>query len=176
MLRTQEQRQVLLDLELTSTARAHACVPVVSCSPPSSAAPSGDDTPATYWRLRFADARSVDELRSLVAQARAEVRAIRRRPFAPLRYETADELAERIISDGEGVDALRVAIAMRCTPTFVRRARIARGRDPEHGRVVDLDALEPRALLDAGLSVRQAAAVLGLPRSTLHERARAAAV
>lgn len=176
MLRTQEQRQVLLDLELTSTARAQAIVPVVSCSPPSSTAPCGDDTPATYWRARFGDARDDDEARALVEQARAELRAIRRRAFAPMRYETADELAERVVVEGEGVDALHVAIALRCTPTFVRRARLAQGRDPEFGRVVDLDVLEPRALLDAGLSVRQAAAVLGVPRSTLHGRARAALV
>lgn len=165
---------MLLDLELTSTAHAHAFVPVVSCSPPSSTAPSGDDTPAAYWRERFADARSVDESRELVAQARAELRAIRRRPFAPMAYETADELAERVVSDGEGVDALRVSIALRCTPTFIRRARLSHGRDPDYGRVVKLDTLSPRTLLDAGLSVRTAAAVLGMPRSTLHGLARAA--
>jgi hypothetical protein len=76
--------------------------------------------------------------------------------------------------DGEGVAPLQVSIALRCTSTFVRRARIARGREPEHGRVVDVE-LEPRALLAAGLSYRQVAVVLGVPRSTLHERiARAA--
>jgi hypothetical protein len=174
-MRNREQRQVLLDLELTSTARAHACVPVVSCSPPSSAAPSGDDTPAAYWRGRFAAADSDDEAHELVEQARAELCSIRRRAFAPMRYETADELAERVIGEGEGVDALRVSIALRCTPTFVRRARLAQGRDPDYGHVVLLDVLSPRSLLDAGFSVRTAAAVLGMSRSTLHEHAARAA-
>lgn len=165
----------MLELELTSTARAHAFAPVVSGSSPSSRTPTGDDTPARYWLARFGTTSSERHGRELAALARAELASIRRRTFPPLAYETGDELAERVVSEGEGVDALHVSIGLRCTPTFVRRARLARGRDPEYGRVVELDALEPRSLLDAGLSVRQAAAVLGVPRSTLHEHAARAA-
>jgi hypothetical protein len=169
-----EQRQVLLELELTSTARAHAFAPVVTRSTPTSTAPSGDESPATYWRARFVAAHDEHEASELVKRARDELRAIRRRSFPATAYDTADELAERVVSDGESVDALSVAIALRCTPTFVRRARIIDGRDPEYGRVVDAE-LSARSLRDAGLSLRQVSAVLGVPRSTLHERlARAA--
>jgi hypothetical protein len=163
------ERQVLAELELTSTARAHAFAPVVTGSSPSSSTPSGDDSPAAYWRARFAAASSVDELDKLVQLARDELALIRRRAFPALAYATADELAERVVSEGEGVEPSVVALALRCTPTFVRRARVARGREPEHGRVVVV-ALEPRALVDAGMSLRQVAVVLGVPRSTLHER------
>ena len=165
---------MLSELELTSTARAHAFAPLVSGSGPSSTAPSGDDTPAAYWRERFDAAASDAEADELVRLARAELAHIRRRSFPALAYATADELAERVVHEGEGVDAPAVAFALRCTPTFVRRARLAQGREPELGRIVDV-VLEPRALVDAGMSLRQVSAVLGVPRSTLHERlARAA--
>jgi hypothetical protein len=170
-----DERQVLLELELTSTARAASLLPVVSGSTPSSAPPSGDDTPARYWAQRFGLAVSDSERQRLVREARAELRAIRRRVLPRVAYETADELALRVVDDGEGFDTQRVALALCCTPTFVRRARLAHGREPEYGRVVELDALEPRTLLDAGFSVRQAAAVLGVPRSTLHEHVARAA-
>jgi hypothetical protein len=174
MLCNGEQRQVLLELELTSTARAYAFAPLVSGSSPTSGVPNGEDTPAAYWRDRFGDARTEREAHELTELARVELRSIRRRAFPALSYDSADELVERVIRDGEGVAPLQVSIALRCTSTFVRRARIARGREPEHGRVVDVE-LEPRALLAAGLSYRQVAVVLGVPRSTLHERiARAA--
>lgn len=175
MLCTREQRQVLLELELTSTARAHAFVPVVSGSRPTSSSPNGDESPASYWYTRFAAATCARDARELCAQARDELAHIRRRAFPSIAYTTAAELAERVISEGEGHDPLAVAIALRCTPTFVRRARLAHGRDAERGRIVPDVELEPRALLDAGLSYRQVAAVLGVPRSTLHDRmARAA--
>lgn len=165
---------MLLELELTSTARAHAFAPVVTCSMPESSAPNGDDTPAAYWRERFAAAADERELAELVALAHAELRRIRRRAFPALAYDTADELAERVITEGEGVSVADVSIALRCTPTFVRRARIARGREVEFGRKVRVE-LEPAALHAAGLSIRQVSAVLGVPRSTVHERlARAA--
>lgn len=164
----------MLDLELTSTARAHAFAPVVTVSTPTSSAPSGDESPAAYWRARFARAADEREASELVKQAREELRRIRRRSFPAIAYDTADELGDLVVRDGEGVDALGVAIALRCTPTFVRRQRIVRGRDPEYGRVVDVE-LSARSLRDAGLSIRQVSAVLGVPRSTLHERlARAA--
>ena len=161
---------MLLELELTSTARAHAFAPVVTGSAPSSSAPNGDDTPAAYWRARFARAQTQRELDELVQLARAELRRIRRRTFPALAYDTADELAERVINEGEGVAAADVSIALRCTPTFVRRARISHGREPERGRIVHVSALEPGALRAAGLSIRQVSAVLGVPRSTVHEQ------
>jgi hypothetical protein len=174
MVRSREQRQVLAELELTSTARAHAFAPFVTSSSTTGTAPSGDDTPAAYWRARFDAATTDADVDELVRLARSELTHIRRRTFPALAWATADELAERVVDEGEGVDAPVVAMALRCTPTFVRRARLARGRDTELGRVVRV-ALEPRALVDAGMSLRQVSAVLGGPPSTLHERlARAA--
>lgn len=170
MLRSREQRQVLLDLALTSTSRARVFVPAVTTSPPSSAPPTGDDSPASYWRDRFNQASGVVEENTVLDQARAELRHIRRRPFPPLGYDNAGELAERVVGEGEGFEPLQVAIALRCTPTFVRRSRVAAGCDPECGHHVEVDVHDPRALVHAGLSIRQASAVLGVPRSTLAGR------
>lgn len=162
--------QVFVELELTSVTPARAFVPVVSGPPPGSRPPHGDESPATYWRERFAKASSEHEQRLAVDGARAELRRIRRRPFAVVEYDNADELAQRVIDEGEGFPIVDVAIALRCTPKFVRRARIAHECEPERGQRVALDELTPEALLEAGLSIRQVSAVVGVPRSTLAER------
>lgn len=161
---------MLLELELLSVTRARAFVPAVTTSPPSSAPPTGDESPAAYWRERFDGAGSEEEARELVALARLELQRIRRRAFAPIAYSDGADLAAQVVADGEGFEPLHVSIALRCTPTFVRRARICAGRDAERGRRVRLDRLDPRALVDAGFSLRQASAVSGVPRSTLAGR------
>lgn len=170
MLRSSEHRQVLANLELTSVARARAFVPVVSTSPPDSAPPTGDESPAAYWREQFDGATTADQANALLAAARSELEHIRRRAFPAVSWEDAVELAARVLRDGEGVEPASVAIALRCTRTFVRRARIVAGRHPDTGRRVRLDTLDPALLVGAGLSIRQAAVVTGVPRSTLHGR------
>lgn len=170
MLRSREQRQVLLELELLSVTRARAFVPVVTTSPPSSAPPTGDESPAAYWRRRLDEAGTEAEAQELVDLARQELQHLRRRAFAPIAFDDAADLSARVIEDGEGCDPLFVSIALRCTPTFVRRARVRAGRDAERGLKVRLADLDPRALVDAGLSIRQAAVVSGVPRSTLSDR------
>lgn len=49
------------------------------------------------------------------------------------RRDSAVDLTAEMVRDGEGLPPLHVAIALRCTPTFVRRARAASGRDTETG-------------------------------------------
>ena len=119
-------------------------------------------------------------LRRVLQRARDELDAIVRRPLADLRPETADDLREQVLERGEGFPVTDVATAMRCTPTFVRRARIAAGRDPEHGRPVTVNGNGSRLdhaldlVIVGGLSVRAAAAATGVPRSTLGNHARRA--
>ena len=170
MLRSREQRQVLADLELTSVARARAFVPVVTTSPPDSAPPTGDESPAAFWRDRFDQADTPDQAAALLEAARAELAHIRRRAFPDVSWEDASELAARVLRDGEGVDAGTVAIALRCTRTFVRKTRLVASRHPDTGRRVRLEVLDPALLVGAGLSIRQVAVVVGVPRSTLHGR------
>jgi len=131
--------------------------------------PAGEtDPPGDYWRARYDAAGSEDERVVIVEQARVELRAWLVRPEPPPEGETLDELIDRVIAIGEGWEAGDVALALRCTPTFVRRARVARDRSPTTGRVEG--SLEnARELLERGLSLRQVAMLTGIPKSTLHE-------
>ena len=141
---------------------------------PSRIGPTGEGTPLhDEWGARF-DAATDDDLPDLVVQARAELDAWLRRPLTPDTTETLDELFARIVSDGFGVSATECAIAMRCTPTMVRRARLAAGRSPDTGYPLpegDPDRMTwARALANAGLSLRQIEALTGIAKSTLNDR------
>lgn len=141
--------------------------------------PTGDSSPLhERWGATF-DASSDADLPALLAQARAELDAWLRRPFAPDTTETWEELAARIVADGWSVPASDCAIAMRCTTTMVRRARLAAGRTPDYGYPLpegDPDRVAwARALNDAGVSFRQVQAMTGVPKSTLHRLVRAPA-
>ena len=88
--------------------------------------------------------------------------------------ETLEELCARIVQDGWAIPTDECARAMRCTPTLVRRARLAAERHPETGYSLpprQQDPMEWALKLDAvGLSVRQIATLTGLPKSTIHDR------
>lgn len=135
--------------------------------------PPGDARPmADRWASRFA-AASPSALAGLVEEAEREFDAWIRKPLAPDTTETWEELAGRIVSDGWGITASECAMAMRCTPTMVRRARLAELRHPEtgYGLPVEADSMAwARALDDAGLTLRQIEAVTGVAKSTLHDR------
>lgn len=162
-------RQVLAELELTSVIPARAVVAAVTTNPPESAPPSGEASPADHWRVRFERASDAAELAELIARARDELCHLRRRALPVGPWSTLDDLAERVL-EGEGLPPGTLAYELRCTPRMVRRLRLAAGREGERGRRVELEALEPRALIGAGMSYRAVAAVLAVPRSTLHDR------
>lgn len=169
-------RQVLAELELTSITPARAFVPLVTSSHPDSAPPTGGRSPADHWRDRFLAATDERELARLITQAENELRHLRRRTFPAGTWKDRDDLIDRVLG-AEGVPPESIALALRCTPTMVRRLRLVHGLEPEHGRRVELTALDADQLRRAGLSLRAAAAVLGVPRSTLSDRlSRTAAV
>jgi hypothetical protein len=115
----------------------------------------------------------VQAITRVLRRASAELRAIKRRPLAQLRSDTAVDLAALVVDRGEGFTAREVANALRTTATFVRRARIAAGRESERGRIVHVNGIDAGvALVRNGMSVRAAAAVVGVAKSTLHDRAR----
>jgi hypothetical protein len=165
-------RYVLLQLALTSTAPARGLVPVVSVGSPESAIPTGERSPAERWcetyNMAVSDAAQAGALRG----ASEELAHLRRRKFRVGESANGDDLRERILGDGEGAETQVVALALRCTPTLVRRTRLAAGRDADYGRIVALDEVTPSALLEAGLSLRAVALVTGLARSTLYDHHR----
>jgi hypothetical protein len=165
----QRMRQVLVELALASVVPARALASVVTGSAPESRAPRGEHSPADRWRERF-NAAHEHERAGVLHDAERELSHLRRRRFAVGTAHDGDELRERILRDGTGMVPRDVAFALRCTPTLVRRTRLAGGRDPEHGRPVELERFDAAALLAAGLSFRAVELVLGVSRSTLHDR------
>jgi DNA-binding IclR family transcriptional regulator len=148
---------------------AHSRSAAGQVMPPGESAPMHD-----RWALVFDRHHEPERLRDLLAEARAELDGWLRRPLAPDTTETLEELCARIVTDGWGVTADDCSRAMRCTPTLVRRARLAATRHPESGYHLPVRTVDPwrwaHQLDSAGLSVRQIAALTGVPKSTLHER------
>lgn len=135
--------------------------------------PTGEATPTWESLARALDAaETVEEVVRVGQRVRAEVVAATRRTMVRSTTESATELAERIVGDGAGWPADDVATAMRCNVSFVTRARLAAGRDPETGLLPrDADPYELASELRAqGRSYRTIAALTGIPRSTLHDR------
>jgi hypothetical protein len=62
---------------------------------------------------------------------------------------------------------------LRRTPRFVRRARLSAERAAESGRALSVEHVNGTPeYVRAGCSLRAASAISGVPRSTLHDRAR----
>lgn len=137
--------------------------------------PQGEgDPPLDYWLGQLARAATLEDFLFVAERMRAELEAWRRRPDPPPPGETMADLKRRVLGEGEGWTPQEVALAMRVTPTFVRNVRTEAERDPQYGRP-DGSLAHGLALLISGCSLRQAAQITGIPKSTLHDAWRAAA-
>ena len=123
--------------------------------------------PGELFYLMWRKAGSEAERALIIERAEQAHAAWVKRPEPPPEGETLDELEARVLSH-EGWEAKDVAMALRCTPTFVRRVRLRHDRSMDTGKVEG--SLEhARELLDRGYSLRQVAMLTGIPKSTLHE-------
>jgi anaerobic selenocysteine-containing dehydrogenase len=139
------------------------------------ALPQGEsDPPLLYWLDKLARSETLEDFAATARQMRDELDAWRRRPDPPPAGETLDELKQRVLSEGKGWTPHEVALAMRVTPTFVRNVRAEAERDPQTGRPDDRLAKGLKLLAD-GYSLRQVESITGVPKSTLHDAAKAAA-
>lgn len=172
----EEARPVLLRLAMVSHAPALRLGAVRgSNGAHESSRPPGELIPdAEYFHNRLQRSETVSDARETLSEARACLAGVLRRAMAHVPGESAVELAARITEDGAGWTAEDVAQAMRVTPTFVRRARLLAGRDPENGLTPpDADPMVLAVeLFAAGRSLRTIARLTGIPRSTLHDRLR----
>jgi hypothetical protein len=174
-----EARALLVAYAMTSTVRGRLVLPAVSHARPTSAPPTGGEHPAEAWaleleRLEGRNGSVSAELERFVRDLRAELEQVRRRPLAGVRGETLEDLETAVVDRGEGWDARAVAVALRTSERLVARIRVANGLD-ERGRPKRINGTaDGLALLHAGLSLRAAAAISGVPRSTLWDRARRA--
>ena len=166
-------RNVLLRLALTSETRARAVLSATSHAQPTSAPPTGVARPlAEVLALELeAAGDDVEGMGRVAERAREALEVILRRPLAEVRGETLEDLEAAVVDRGEGWDARSVAISLRTSERLVRRIRLARGLD-EYGRRLELNGNGSRVeqgaeLVAAGFSIRGAALVAGVPKSTL---------
>jgi DNA-binding IclR family transcriptional regulator len=139
--------------------------------------PPGERRPMhEVWGERIDAAPSAGARAVVVEQAHGALMAYIRRQFVVTTAESYDELAERIVTDGWGLDADECARAMRCTPTLIKRARLDARRHPDTGYALPDETPDrmawARALRADGLSLRDVQTLTGLPKSTLHDRLR----
>lgn len=133
------------------------------------ALPAGEpDPPLTHWLDLWFSAPSPSERQLIVDGARAELAAWKRRPDPPPAGESAEQMIDRLIRIGEGWTPHDVALAFRCTPTLVRRWRSEHDRNPETGRV-EGSLAHAKDLIERGMTLRQAAMLTGIPKSTIHD-------
>lgn len=134
--------------------------------------PAGEhEAPGDYWLSVYLRAHPADQ-EEILALALEALQTWRKRPEPPSEGETLAEFKARIVATGEGWKPREVALALRCTPTLVRAARLEADRNPETGKV-EGSVEHARALLADGLSLRQVAMLTGIPKSTLHDALRA---
>jgi hypothetical protein len=141
-----------------------------------------------HWAAKYERAADDTERRSVVKGAETELARLRGRDVDRSRVvgETREEEDARIVHVGEGFTADEVATRFKTTPTRVRRARLAAGREVEHGRKPGAAPAPASALTDEaaareaarmksqGMSERQIALVLARPKSTVHDWVKAA--
>jgi hypothetical protein len=152
--------------------------------------PPGDECPShEYWRMRWE--RAVwDDLeeeqreaaivvtrhrRDVISKAQKDLNSYRKRAEGQVIGETEAELEARVVREGDGWTVEQTAQHCRCTPTFVRKARLKAGRSVVTGKAPrDTVIEEPtdqheraRALAEDGHTERQIAWLTGLPKTTL---------
>jgi hypothetical protein len=166
---------VLRRLALTSTVAARGLIGGASHGKPGSSPPTGGPSAAEHY-AREAERAGDDAqaLAILLRRADAELTHLLRRDLAPMPAPTLADLRATIVDRGEGFTVDEVSIAMRCSATMVRKARLLAGRDAERGRPLPLREVngKPTAfgleLISAGFSFRAASQLSGVARSTLH--------
>jgi hypothetical protein len=131
--------------------------------------PAGEGFPPwDEWLILLPQCHTREALRSALHACRSELDAWRVRPEAPPEGETEDQMARRVIDEGEGWAAKDVAVAFRCSASQVRRWRLEHERNPETGRK-EGSLAHARDLISEGLSLRQVAVLTSIPKSTLHD-------
>jgi hypothetical protein len=121
--------------------------------------------------------------RRVIEKAQADLDGYRKRAEGEIVGETESELEARVVREGDGWTAEQTAQHCRCTPTFVRKARLKAGRSVVTGEaprdtVIDHDDdLRSRALKlkREGVSGRGIRLILKIGGSKLDQLLREAA-
>lgn len=144
--------------------------------------PGESNPPHLEFRVRWQQATSLGDRARVYADAVATLKAIRGVDVdrSHVVGETLEQENKRILKQGRGETADRVALAFHCTPTRVRKVRLAAGVSVEDGRgdltasattddAAVADAERVRHLREHGMSIRAIAMAIGKPKSTVHD-------
>lgn len=185
-------RDVLRELELMSHVPASGYQPTgrsrSSDEPPGGTRPPGDKGHTYFARAygppfhertpRYPGCLHDSQRAHVIESAQAEVDALKGRAERPrVVEESAEQLGERIVREGEGFSATEVAVRFRTGERRVRRVREAAGREPVYGRPLEAgnggmtaDARRARARQlreDENLPITSIARILGVNKSTV---------
>lgn len=194
----QEMRQVLASMELLATGGVTNYAPTGAGGIPDSRPPSGvrfDGVSAMplhlYWRKRYEIAVERDQEATIreggeitkarqvvLSKAQDQLAVFKKRPKVTIQLETEAELEARIVKEGRGESVERIAQHCRCTPTFVRKARLKAGVSSTTGKLPeslngplpkDERAEQARKMRhQEGMSIRQIAMFLKCDPMTVH--------
>lgn len=184
-LQNREMRYLLTQLELLSHGSTQAWNSAGGHGDSPNALPFGESNPP---HLVFRDlylAQPDDVGRGLVIEdARGELKRLRGHGIdrSHVVGETLEAENGRILAEGAGFTADEVARRFKCTPTRVRRLRLAAGHGIEDGAapvgVVSAEVVDARAealrMKSQGMTERQIALALRKPKSTVHDWLQAA--
>ena len=170
----QQIHQVLAELELVSHGTTANLAPTGRGSEGAAVPPGESHPPHIHWRERWLGAVDEEDRRRVLAGARRELASLRKRTVVKVSMETEEELEARIIREGRGEPVDRVAAAMRCTSTFVRKARlkagvsVTTGKAPKGIMIGTVDQREhAEHMAENGATERQIEFVTKLPKTTV---------
>ncbi len=169
-------RQVLAELELTSHGSTQSWNSSGHGGESVNVFPPGESSPPHIeWRERYERATTDDARQWVIDDAGRALRGIIRRAKVTVASgESEKQFAARVISTGRGFGVGEVATAMRCTPTRVRRIRLANGVSLEFGLALAVEAPDAdaerraRTLAEQGMSVRQIGLLTGMSKDRVH--------
>lgn len=141
--------------------------------------PFGEPNPPHLRFGRLYNEQTTDTGRAVVIErAAAELAQLRGRGVdrSHVTGESVVEFERRLLADGQGFTAQEVATRLHCTPTRVRRIRLANGRDADTGNPtstshVDEDPNQRLAVCRmgaAGYTIRQIRHLTSVPTTTIH--------
>lgn len=164
-----EVRQVLLELEMVSAGKTQSFDAATGKSDGDNPRPFGDQFPEfLLFRERFERAPE-HQWPAILQEARDTLNTLKRQAVKP-KGESEGDLERRVVAKlTDGWSPQEVADWARVTVRFVMGACERQGFDPLTGRPLDM-TLDELLALNPKITVRDAAARLGMSRMTVHRR------
>jgi hypothetical protein len=171
-----EFRQTLAELEMLSHGRtqSYAAATAPGESEGYGRPPGSEFPPHIVWRSEWMKAKDDHRRYEVMRLATEELASYRRSSrTVTVVEETEEELEERVVKTGKGWTVEETARHCRCTPTFVRRARLkagvnaVTGAQPKDKPQTDDPRERARQLAGEGYTERQIVMLTGLAKTTI---------